>query len=178
MVVAIDWRRELFRAVRFPFWFACLLAIVGVAWRPPLASIGLFTFFLVLFVVVEWVARRLGSNNVPLLPSGERGRQVESDENVWQRIVRSQTSEGKDRFEGTFGGKFSMGAMTATVHIPFCPAFERVPNVQVLPMDETDVSLRIISPKAFGVRVDVKRNNQDTTRFCFVVVAEEIVEQC
>ena len=151
--------------IRLTFWFACFWAIIGVAWRPPLASVGLIAIFLLLLVAIEWTSRRLTPKQISLHSLPVR-------ETVQQQMTRSTTAEGLDRLEGTFWAVFSANAMTATVHIPFCPAFERVPKVQAFPMDGTDVSLRIVSPKIFGVRVDVKRNNLAVHRLCFVVIAE------
>jgi len=92
---------------------------------------------------------------------------------VQQRMTRSTTAEGLDRLEGTFWAEFPADAMTTTVHIPFCPAFESVPKVQVFPVEETDANLRIVSTKTFGMRVDVRRNNLGIDRLCFAVVATD-----
>ena len=154
---------------RLTFWFACFFVIVGVVWRPPLSSVGLIAIFLVLLVALEWVSRRLTTKKLPPLPLPE-------SETIQQQMSRTRTAQGLDRLTGTFWAEFSEDVRTTTVHIPFCPAFERVPNVQVFPVDAADVSLRIISPKTFGVRVDVKRNNSQSNlednRIGFAVVAE------
>jgi len=150
-----------------------------------LASVLLIALFLVLLVAIEWVSRRLTSNKrvgvkgqeamkeeaALTLALSQRGR-GQMPETVQQQMLRTTTAEGWDRLEGTFWAEFPTDAMTTTVHIPFCPAFKRVPTVQVLPSEETDANLRIISPKMFGVRVDVKRNAVDVNRFCFTIVAE------
>jgi membrane protein implicated in regulation of membrane protease activity len=163
-----DWHRKLLLALRLPFWFACFLVVVGVVWRPPLASVGLILFFLVLLVAVEWLSRRWKKKPKNVYEPAE---QVE--ETMQQQITRSKTTEGLDRLDGTFWAEFPAEAMTAAVHVSFCPAFERVPTVQVFPINEPDAQLRIISPKTFGVRVDVKRNNLETDRLCFAMIAEE-----
>ena len=87
-------------------------------------------------------------------------------------MIRSKTAEGSDRLDGTFWAEFSEESMTTTVHIPFCPAFERIPKVQVFPVDEAEVHVRIATPKTFGVRVDIKRNNVKTNRLCLTMIAE------
>ena len=150
---------------RLCFWFACFMAMIGAAWRPPLASVGLIAIFLVLLIAIEWATRRLTAKKVssPSLPKSET---------VQQQITRTKTAEGSERLEGTFWAEFPEDTLTTTVHIPFCPAFGKVPKVQVLPVNKTDVSVRIISPKTFGVRVDVKRNTLAISRLCFAVVAE------
>ena len=158
------WHRELLQAIRLPFWFACFWAVVGTAWRPPLASVGLIILFLGLLVVMEWTSRRL------ILK--KKSKTESKNDIVRQQMIRSTTAEGLDRLEGTFGAEFPANAMTATVHIPFCPAFERVPKVQVFPVGETDVQFRIMSQKTFGVRVDVKRNSTEIDHLRFVMIAE------
>ena len=109
------------------------------------------------------------------------------DNDIRQQVVRSKTAKGLDRLDGTFWAEFPADARTVTVHIPFCPAFERVPKVQVFPINETDMDetgsqetiqerdtqLRIVSAKTYGARIDVKRNNREIDRLCFAIVAEE-----
>ena len=160
---------SLLQSIRLPFWFACFLAVIGVAWRTPLASVMLLSIFLVLLVAFEWASRRLLSRKTPLQKTS---KSEPVDEHVQQQMVRTKTAEGLERLDGTFCVEFPTDALTATVHIPFCPVFEKVPKIQVFPVDESGASLRIISPKVFGVRVDVKRNDLETRRFCFAVVAE------
>jgi len=150
-----------------PLWFACFWAVVGTAWRPPLASIGLIGIFLVLLLAVEWGSRHLTEKKLPKSVPDEP-----IDENLRQQVIRSKTAEGLDRLDGTFWTEFPAEAMTATVHIPFCPAFERVPSVKVFPVDATDVQLRVAAPKKFGIRIDVKRSNLEIDRLCFAVIAE------
>jgi membrane protein implicated in regulation of membrane protease activity len=161
----------LLQSIRLPFWFACSVAVIGAAWRPPLASVLLITVFLVLLVAVEWVSRRLPAKNLPTTEKTDTAEPI--DETIRQQVIRSKTAEGLDRLDGTFWTEFPADAMTATVHVPFCPAFERVPKIQVFPVNETDAQLRITSPKTFGVRVDVKRSSLEIDRLCFAIIAEE-----
>ena len=158
-----------FLALRLPFWFACVLAIVGVAWRTPLESVGLLAIFLLLLVAFEWGSRRISTTKSPV----KKSLSDETDENVQQRITRSKTAEGLDRLDGTFVAEFPVDAMTATVHIPFCPAFESAPEVQVFPLDESDANIRISSIKPFGMRVDVKRSDAEIDRISFAVIVHD-----
>ena len=161
------WHRKLLQTVRFPFWFACLLAVAGTAWRPPLASVGLVLLFLGLLIGIEWTSRRL------IQKKGTKTESAESEEIiVYQQMTRSTTAQGADRLDGTLWAEFPEDAMTTTVHIPFCPAFERVPKVHVFPADGTDVQFRVMPQKTFGVRIDVKRSNRETDRIRFVITAE------
>lgn len=163
----LNWHQKLLQSLRLPFWFACFLAVVGTAWRPLLASVGLIVIFLVLLIAVEWVSRRLTTKKTPKRESAEP-----MDKTVRQQMIRSKTEEGLDRLDGTFWAEFPAETMTATVHIPFCPAFDRVPKVQVFPIDKADAHVRMAPPKTFGVRIDVKRNNREQDSLCFSVIAE------
>jgi hypothetical protein len=162
-----NWQRELLRAIRLPFWFACFWAVVGTAWRPVLESVGLVTFFLILLIVLEWTSRRL---TVKRIPKNESVEPV--GETVRQQMFRTKTAAGLDRLDGTFWADFAADVMTTTVHIPFCPAFEQVPKVQAFPLDEADVQLRITTQKTFGVRVDVRRSSKEIDRLRFAIIAE------
>lgn len=154
----------------FPFWFACFWALVGTAWRPPLASAGLLALFIVLVAAIEWMTHRFTKKKSPFpMPINES---LSADKSVRQQMTRTQTAEGGDRFDGTFLAEFPAEAMTTTVHIPFCPAFEKTPNVQVYPLDESIAALRITSSKPFGMRVDVKRNHPAIAWLRFAVIAE------
>jgi len=161
---------SLLQAVRLPFWLACFLAAIGITWRTPLASVALLSTFLLLLVTIEWIARRLTATKFIL----HKTSTIESaDETFQQQMMRSKTAEGLDRLDGTFCVEFPTDTMSATVHIPFCPAFDKVPKIQVFPMDTTHSNLRMMPPKMFGVRVDVKRSSLETKRLRFAIIAEE-----
>ena len=162
----------LLQVIRLSFWFACFWAVVGTVWRPLLSSVGLLFIFLVLLASIERLSRWLNSTKLPLFQMPGTEAAEPGDETLRQQIIRTQTAEGLDRLDGTFCVEFPADAMTATVHIPFCPAFESVPKVQVFPVEATDVSLRVAVPKMFGVRVDVKRNDPAIDRLRFAVIAE------
>ena len=165
----------IFLTCRLCLWFACYWAIIGVVWRPPLASVVLITLSLLLLIAFEWASRWWTAKKLPpspLLPSFP----LPKGDIVQQTITRTKTAEGRDRLDGTFWVDFLAETKTTTVHIPFCPAFERVPNVQVFPVEETDVHFRILSPKTFGVRIDVRRNNLEVDRLCFAVVVTDTSE--
>jgi hypothetical protein len=94
------------------------------------------------------------------------------DDSVTQKIVRCSGETGKDRLEGTFLVEFHDDQLTATIHIPFCPAFESDPNVEVFLLDDVDIKWNIFKPRHFGVRIDFKRNSLDAKKIRIMVVAE------
>jgi len=168
--------RGLLHVIRLPFWFACVLAVVGIAWRPPFESVVLISIFLILLIAVEWISRRLTRKSPKF--DAEPMDAEPMDDGIRQQMIRSKTAEGRDRLDGTFWAEFPEGAMTATVHIPFSPPFERAPKVQVYPLSETDAGesnghVRIAPPKTYGVRIDVKRSDSEVDQLCFAIIAEE-----
>lgn len=108
---------------------------------------------------------------------GEEAGEYEDDEETWnegttQRTIRCRTEEGIDRFEGTFLVEFRPDQSTASVHVPFCPAFETIPSVDVYFLDEADAKLNVAETQLFGTRIDVKRKASAPTKFPIAVVAE------
>ena len=75
--------------------------------------------------------------------------------------------------------EFPAGATTTTVHIPFYPAFDQIPDIHVVPVDNDKASLRIVQAKPYGVRIDVKRpslhTDSDAGRLYFAVIIEGVV---
>jgi hypothetical protein len=96
----------------------------------------------------------------------------DQDNSVTQKIVRRSAETGKDRLEGTFLVEFHDDQLTSTIHIPFCPAFESNPNVEVFLLDDVDIKWNIFKPRHFGVRIDFKRNSFETKKIRIMVVAE------
>ncbi|MDR2115176.1 MAG: hypothetical protein LBP87_02220 [Planctomycetaceae bacterium] len=94
------------------------------------------------------------------------------DDSVTQKIVRRFTETGKDRFEGTFLVGFQSDQLTVTIHIPFCPVFVSVPNIDVFILDDVDIKWNIFKPHNFGVRIDLKRNSCTIQQVRIMVVAE------
>ncbi|MDR0338335.1 MAG: hypothetical protein LBI18_14760 [Planctomycetaceae bacterium] len=94
------------------------------------------------------------------------------DRSITQKIVRRFTETGKDQVEGIFLVGFQDSQLTATIHIPFCPAFEYNPKVEVFLLDDVDVKWNIFEPRPFGVRIDLKRNSCEIQQTRIMVVAE------
>ncbi len=96
----------------------------------------------------------------------------EFDEGITQQLVRRRTDEGTDRLEGTFLVEFPENQRTASVHVPFCPAFEGTPKIDVVLLDGEDATLSVVKPKPFGVRIDAKRRENAVGTVRILVVAE------
>ena len=152
---------------QFALWTACALAVLGIGWRsvPFDRHILLFGFFVALTAIAELVWWRRPSHAPPL--DEEEFAEEEFDDNATQRITRSRTDEGTERLEGTFLVEFAPDQRTASVHVPFCPAFETTPNVEALLLDG-EATLSVVKPRPFGVRVDVKRHGDEPVRILVV----------
>ena len=159
----------LFLTTQFVLWTACILAIFGVFWRtvPFEPRILLFGFVVALIAVAELVWWKRPASFPSLIE--DELEEEEFDADALQRIVRSRTEDGMERLEGTFLVEFAPDQRTASVHVPFCPAFETVPAVEALPL-EGDATLSIVTPRPFGVRIDVKRQDDEPVRILVVAL--------
>jgi len=154
---------------QFVLWTACALAVFGVCWRsaPFEPRILLFGFFVALAAVAELAWWKRPSRS-PLLREGDESEgQEDFDDAMTQQIVRSRTEDGAERLEGTFLVEFAPAQQTASVHVPFCPAFETTPTVDALLLDGKAM-LSVVKPRSFGVRIDVKRQGGEPVRILVV----------
>jgi len=98
------------------------------------------------------------------------------DENIYLTLRRSVTPEGKQRFDGWVRLEFLEGQKQLTQHIPFLPAFQKIPQVILEPA--TGLELRIDEPVVFlhGCRFDVKRLKAFDLRDTSTVVQFAVME--
>ena len=154
---------------QFALWTACSLAVFGVFWRtvPFEPRILFFGFFVALAAVAELIWWKRPSSPSPL--NEEEYDEEEFDGSATQQITRFRTEKGTDRLEGTFLVEFIPKQRMASVHVPFCPAFIVTPAVEALLLGG-EAALTVVKPQPFGVRIDVKRLNDEPVRI--LVVAE------
>jgi hypothetical protein len=159
---------------QFALWTACALAVFGICWRsvPFDLRILFFGFVVAVLAVAELVWwKRPKDTGSRLSPKGGPEEFVEEEEefdaSATQQIVRSRIEDGTERLEGTFLVEFAPEQRTASVHVPFCPAFETEPMVEALLLDG-DATLSVVKPRSFGVRIDVKRRDDEPVRILVV----------
>jgi hypothetical protein len=152
--------------------------LLGFLLPPPLPVL-----YLVLLGIAETV-RRLGTRRffqkisvspIPLenrRSLQEKVDEFENDTLITQQILRRQTKEGTDRLEGNYLVEFFNDQSTATIHVPFCPAFDSVPKIEVFRLDNVEIKWNIFEPRNFGVRIDIKKSFCQTNRIRIMVVAE------
>ncbi|MDR1484466.1 MAG: hypothetical protein LBT09_06545 [Planctomycetaceae bacterium] len=90
-----------------------------------------------------------------------------------QQIIRSKTDSGGERLEGYFLVEFVCGQAAASVHVPFYPAFARLPEVEAYLIDAADAKLTVAKVQHFGARVEIKRTNKNADKLRLAVVVLE-----
>lgn len=75
---------------------------------------------------------------------------------VTQWLTRSLTADG-DVIEGGVRIEFADGQRDATIHVSFCPAFRRTPDVTMEDLDSAGVEIRVAAAFPFGARMTVRR---------------------
>lgn len=136
--------------------------------------------YVAFIALLEWLLRhrfRLSKQLQPMvLQNGFEGifdeeESGEECDEATQRLVRRRTDENVDQLEGSFLVEFDEDQLTAVMHVPFCPAFDTVPNVDVFLLDEVPAKLIVSEPQIFGVRVEVKRDKSAPDRLRLVLLA-------
>ena len=141
----------------------CALTVFGFCWRtvPFEPRILLFGLFVALVAIMELVWWNRPSSYSP--PVEKIFEEEGFDADAIQQIIRSRTKDGMEYLEGTFLVEFVPKQRTTSIHVPFCPAFETPPTVEALLL-EGDATLSVVKPQPFGVRIDVKRQDDEPVR--------------
>jgi hypothetical protein len=77
-------------------------------------------------------------------------------EKVLQNLTRVRTSEGHDAIRGTLIAEFEPGARQATLHVAFCPPFERLPEIDANLIDDYDAELKLTHAFHHGAQFEVR----------------------
>ncbi|MDR2171380.1 MAG: hypothetical protein LBP59_14655 [Planctomycetaceae bacterium] len=111
-----------------------------------------------------------------LAESAELAEFTELSESIWdagktQHITRRKLESGVEKLEGYFLVEFGEEQLTVSVHVPFYPVFERLPNVEAyLIDDDADAKTTVAKTQFFGARIDVKRANKNVNNLRLVVI--------
>jgi hypothetical protein len=73
-----------------------------------------------------------------------------------QRITRYRAADGTQAIHGTLLAEFTAGERTATLHVAFCPPFERLPTVEVETVDDSAADVKVAQLLHNGVQIDVR----------------------
>ena len=143
----------------------------------PVYCLGLLWFvYGIVPVCKKWRSRfrqpKITVSEMPAEPNDDTEEEF-LDDSITQQIVRRRTESGSEQVEGTFVIQFSEQELTKTLHVPFCPAFASLPNIETFLLDGESCKINLVKPQPFGVRVDVKRTSRSPEQVRIAVVASE-----
>jgi hypothetical protein len=92
------------------------------------------------------------------LPQVVPVRQQTSDlpENVVQQLTRARAVDGSDELTGWLRAAFQGGQRLASIHVAFCPPFERTPQLAVQQLGGPDARVKTTQVLSYGARLDLK----------------------
>jgi hypothetical protein len=107
------------------------------------------------------IIQRLRSNEAPNPTSIRVADVVDLDadgdaEKVLQNLTRVRTAAGHDAIRGTLIAEFEPGARQTTLHIAFCPPFERLPEIDANLVDDSDAELKLTQAFHHGAQFEVR----------------------
>ena len=94
-----------------------------------------------------------------LIPTRRTSPAIESDktaEHVLQQLTRSRTADGCEAIRGTLVAEFAPGERTATLHVAFCPPFERLPSVEAEAIDSSACDVKLAQVLHQGARLEAR----------------------
>jgi hypothetical protein len=82
---------------------------------------------------------------------------------VLQQLSRSRTAEGVEVVRGTLVAEFAPSERSATLHVAFCPPFERLPEIDIEPADGPDCDAKVAQLLHQGARIEVRLSRASTS---------------
>jgi hypothetical protein len=77
-------------------------------------------------------------------------------EHVLQQITRTRNADGTEAIRATLVGEFNTGERQTTLHIAFCPPFERLPEVEANLNDDLDATVKLTQVLQNGAQIEVR----------------------
>jgi hypothetical protein len=71
-------------------------------------------------------------------------------------LTRFSDAAGRDVVEGTAVARFAAGQRTASIHLSFCPPFERTPDIACGAAGDVAAEVKVVQSLAYAARFDVK----------------------
>ena len=81
---------------------------------------------------------------------------VEPAADVVQQLTLRTTAEGGQELSGWLRMNLSAGQRTGTLHVAFCPPFDRPPVVQAEAVAGTDCRIKVTEAQTYGARLAIK----------------------
>jgi hypothetical protein len=73
-----------------------------------------------------------------------------------QQLARFRAPDGSHSIHGTFLAEFEPGDRSATIHVAFCPPFERLPAIEAEAPDDSSATVTLSQVLHNGVQIDVR----------------------
>jgi hypothetical protein len=73
-----------------------------------------------------------------------------------QQLTRYRAADGTHSIHGTLIAEFEPGDRSATLHIAFCPPFERLPTVELEAVDNSFATVKLTQLLHNGVQIEVR----------------------
>ena len=87
---------------------------------------------------------------------------VEPSADIVQQLTLRTTAEGAQELSGWVRMNLSAGQRTGTLHVAFCPPFDRPPVVEVEAVSGPDCRIKVAEAQTYGARLDIKLNASAT----------------
>jgi hypothetical protein len=112
--------------------------------------------------IVAWIPTAIRHSNEPVVLridstiDSEHANDDEPREQILQQLTRFRTEEGHDALRGTLAAEFPAGERQLTLHVAFCPPFERIPEVDADLADDSDASVKLTQILHNGAQLEVR----------------------
>jgi hypothetical protein len=110
--------------------------------------------------LAAWSPAHLRSSVEPIVLRidhlSENQSEETAGEHISQQLTRLRTEEGHDALRGTLVAEFPVGERQVTLFIAFCPAFERLPEVDANIADDSDASVKLTQVLHNGAQLEVR----------------------
>ena len=88
----------------------------------------------------------------------QRSMEEAPPEEVLQQLTRSGAADGSEQLAGWLRVPFAPGQRTGSVHVAFCPPFNRTPELVVEQLAGPEARIKTAQLLPYGVRLDLKLN--------------------
>jgi hypothetical protein len=155
------------------------LAAIFVAWRcfavgiaRPLPMIVMFSTALLL-TSMGWSARLVATalqadlpiartpsatRHASAIPTTEDVELSELAADIVQQLTLRTTPEGVQELSGWLRMNLVTGQRTGTLHVAFCPPFEKPPAVEAEAVSGPDCRIKVAEAQSYGARLEIKLN--------------------
>jgi hypothetical protein len=86
-----------------------------------------------------------------------------------QQLTRYRTADGAHSIHGTLLAELEPGERSTTIHIAFCPPFERLPTVEAEAVDDSSATVKLSQVLHNGVQIDVRLPEPAEDKYCITI---------